>query len=112
MNSRGLSSAERRARFKKRVMYWAARLRVEPSQIRIQEMRRKWASCSTLGWVTFAADLIDQRRGFQDYVIVHELLHLRLSNHKRLFRALLSAHVPAWRRYAGTRFEARKERSL
>lgn len=107
MKRRKLSRAQRRAGFKKRVTIWADRLRVQPAQIRIQEMRRKWASCSTLGWVTFAADLVDQRRGFQDYVIVHELLHLRLPNHKRLFRALLSAHVPAWRRYASARLDVR-----
>ena len=40
---------------------------------------------------------------FQDYVIAHELLHLRVPNHGPLFKALLTAHVPAWRRYELTR---------
>ena len=30
---------------------------------------------------------------------VHELLHLRVRNHGKLFRALMSAHVPGWRRW-------------
>ena len=46
-----------------------------------------------------ASDLADQEPGFQDFVIAHELLHLRVSNHGRLFKALLAAHVPDWRRF-------------
>ena len=47
---------------------------------------RKWGSCSTRGIVTLAADLADQQTGFQDFVIAHELLHLRVPNHGRLFK--------------------------
>jgi hypothetical protein len=39
-------------------------------------------------------------RAFQDFVIVHELLHLRVPNHGRLFKALLSVHAPGWRKSA------------
>jgi hypothetical protein len=78
-------------------MAWAIKLRVNPKVIRVQEMRRKWGSCSSAGTVTFAADLIEQGRRFQDYVMVHELLHLRYSAHGRVFRALMSAHVAGWR---------------
>ena len=35
---------------------------------------------------------------FQDYVIVHELVHLKIPNHGRLFKSLLSAHLPEWRK--------------
>ena len=62
-------------------------------------MTRKWGSCSTLGIVTLASDLADRNPGFQDFVIAHELLHLRVPNHGKLFKALLTAHVPAWRSY-------------
>jgi hypothetical protein len=90
----------RRARFKGRVTTWAARLRVQPTQIRLQRMTRKWASCSTAGWLSFSTALMRQPHTFQDFVIVHELLHLRVPNHGRLFKALLSAHVPGWRAQA------------
>jgi predicted metal-dependent hydrolase len=33
-------------------------------------------------------------------VIVHELLHLRVPNHGRLFKAMLSVYVPGWHRLA------------
>lgn len=60
-------------------------------------MTRKWGSCSASGIITLADDLAEQAPGFQDFVIVHELLHLRVPNHGRVFRALMSLHVPDWR---------------
>ena len=65
-------------------------------------MTRKWGSCSTSGIVTLAADLADQEPGFLDFVIAHELLHLRVPNHGKLFKALMTVHVPDWKkRYTG-----------
>ena len=60
-------------------------------------MVHKWGSCSSRGTVTLAEDLADRPAEFQNVVVVHELLHLRIPNHGRLFRALMSAHVPDWR---------------
>lgn len=80
-----------------RALAWAVKLRVNPRVVRVQDMRRKWGSCSSAGTVTLATDLLDRDQGFQDYVIVHELLHLRYSKHGRMFKALMSAHVPRWR---------------
>ena len=62
-------------------------------------MTRKWGSCSTLGTVTLAADLADREAGFQDFVIAHELLHLRVPNHGKLFKALLAVHLPDWKQH-------------
>ena len=81
-----------------RVEYWAQRLNVRPRLVRVQRMTRKWGSCSTSGIVTLAADLAEQGSDFQDFVIAHELLHLRVPNHGKLFKALMTAHVPDWRR--------------
>ena len=85
--------------FRERVHTWAHRVRVTPAQVRVQRMSRKWASCSTRGWCTFASDLLEETRAFQDYVIVHELLHLKVRNHSRVFRSLLTTHIPHWRRF-------------
>lgn len=72
-------------------------LNVAPRAIRVQRMKRKWGSCSTLGTITLAADLSACNESFQDFVIVHELLHLRVPNHGRLFKTLLTVHIPRWR---------------
>lgn len=78
-------------------MAWAVKLRVNPRVIRVQEMRRKWGSCSAKGIVTLAADLVDEDVSFQSFVIVHELLHLKYETHGRVFKAVMSAHLPGWR---------------
>ena len=80
----------------RRALAWALKLKVNPRVVRVQAMRHKWGSCSSAGTVTLASDLLDQDAHFQDYVIVHELLHLRYATHGRMFRALMSAHVPGW----------------
>ena len=90
---------ERREAVRSRVEHWARRLNVCPRRVRVQRMTRKWGSCSTSGIVTLAADLADQPSGFQDFVIAHELLHLRVPNHGKLFKALMTAHVPDWKRH-------------
>lgn len=79
--------------FKAEVGGWAERIGVEPSEIHIRPMRRKWASCSSRGRVTFDVALLAQPRAFRDEVIVHELLHLKVPNHGQLFHALLRAHL-------------------
>lgn len=84
---------------RRRTLAWAVKLHVNPMVVRVQEMSRKWGSCSSRGTVTLALDLVDQDDRFQDFVIVHELLHLRFPTHGRLFKALLTAHVPGWQKF-------------
>lgn len=88
-----------RERLRRSVIPWARRLRVDPRVIRVQRMTRKWGSCSTTGIITLADDLTEQQIGFQNFVIAHELLHLRVPNHGKIFKALMSVHVPGWRAY-------------
>jgi hypothetical protein len=96
-----------RAQLYEKVVYWSQRLKVEARIIRVQRMTRKWGSCSTTGTITLAADLYEQEPGFQDFVIAHELLHLRVPKHGRLFNALMTAHVPNWRAFDVARHHPR-----
>lgn len=98
-----MTADQRRAALRRRVQAWARRLEVRPRLVRIRPMTRKWGSCSSRGIVTLAADLAERPPAFQDFVVAHELLHLRVPNHGRLFKALLSAHLPAWKIHDLTR---------
>ena len=82
--------------FKAEIARWAADMKVNPTQIRIQMMTKKWASCSSKGRICFSTDLLQEPRAFQEYVVVHELLHLQVPNHGKLFKSLMNAYLPRW----------------
>jgi len=81
------------ALFRAEVRSWATRIGVEPREVHVRPMRRKWASCSTKGRLTFDAGLLRESARVRTEVIVHELLHLKVPNHGRLFRSLVRAHL-------------------
>jgi predicted metal-dependent hydrolase len=81
---------------KAEIARWAAAMKVKPVQIRVQRMTKKWASCSNKGRVSFSTDLLQEQRTVQEYVIVHELLHLQVPNHGKLFKSLMNAYLPGW----------------
>jgi predicted metal-dependent hydrolase len=84
---------EPREKFAQRTREWAARLDVRVRAVTIRKMRRKWASCSTAGRLTFDESLLSKPDELQHYVIVHELLHVRVPNHGKLWKALMRAHL-------------------
>jgi len=77
--------------FKAEVAAWARRIGVEPKEVRLQPMKRKWASCSRQGRLTFDPALLRQPAPFRAKAIVHELLHLKVPHHGKLFQALCQA---------------------
>ncbi len=76
---------------------WAARLGVQVRRVQLRAMRNKWGSISTAGTLTLASDLLSVPRRLVEYVICHELLHLKVPTHNRVYRLLLSRHIPNWR---------------
>ncbi len=79
--------------FKARVLEWAAKLGVKASRLYIRPMHNKWASCSTAGTLSFNSELLALEREIGDYVIVHELLHMHVPNHGKLWKSLMRAHL-------------------
>jgi hypothetical protein len=72
---------------------WARRVGVELREIQIRSMMRKWASCSSKGRLSFNAELLRRPAAFRAEVIVHELVHLKVPNHGKLFRSLVRAYL-------------------
>lgn len=79
------------------VKVWEQRLDVQVQRVQLQPMRNKWGSISTIGNLTLASDLLTLPRSLVEYVICHELLHLKVPNHTKLYRLLLSRYIPDWR---------------
>ena len=79
--------------FKAEVKAWAQRIGVNPREVHLRPMRRKWGSCSTSGRLTFNEELLAAPPEIRRRVIVEELLHLKVPNHGKLFRALLKSYL-------------------
>jgi predicted metal-dependent hydrolase len=75
----------------------APELGVEPKCIRIGDQRSRWGSCSTLGNLSFNWRLVLAPFDVLDYVVVHELCHMRVPNHSRRFWKLVETRRPGWR---------------
>ena len=79
--------------FKREVFDWADQVGVEPKEIHVRRMTKKWASCSSKGRLTFSFELLNKSNSQRAKVIVHELLHLKYDSHNKMFKSLLSAHL-------------------
>ncbi|HET8605907.1 MAG TPA: SprT family zinc-dependent metalloprotease [Gaiellaceae bacterium] len=75
----------------------AARLGLSVGRIRIADQRSRWGSCSARGTLSFNWRLALAPFEVLDYVVVHELCHLREPNHSRRFWALVESARPGWR---------------
>jgi predicted metal-dependent hydrolase len=75
----------------------AERLGVAYRRIRIGAQRTRWGSCSPGGTLSFNWRLVLAPAEVLDYVIVHELCHLRVPNHSRRFWRLVEWRRPHWR---------------
>ena len=69
-----------------------------PPPFRLLEMTRQWGSCSPTGEVILNPHLIKAPRQCIDYVLVHELAHLKHHDHGRDFWKLIDAHAGDWRK--------------
>lgn len=78
------------------VQQWSDRIQVKVKQIQLRPMKRKWASISTTGRLTLNTQLLDLPRELGEFVIVHELVHLLVPNHGKLFKCFMSAYQPDW----------------
>ena len=64
----------------------------------IRAMHRQWGSCSPNGRIALNVGLMKVRTDCIDYVILHELVHLKEHNHGPAFYRTLDRHLPDWRR--------------
>lgn len=91
---------EARDRFEARADHYAAEMGVAYEKIEIRNQRTKWGSCSTSGTLGLNWRLMMARPEIIDYVVVHELAHLREANHNREFWMIVATHDPEYREHA------------
>jgi hypothetical protein len=77
----------------------SARLGLTYNRIIIREQKTRWGSCSHKGNLSFNWKLIMAPEPVIDYVIIHELAHLKEMNHTKRFWELVAEHCPRWREH-------------
>ena len=80
-----------------RASHFAKHMNVSPANIRIGSAKRSWGSCTSYGRLTFSWRLIMAPPEAVDYVVVHELAHLRQLNHSPGFWAIVARIMPDWK---------------
>lgn len=80
--------------FRERIEKFADELGVKPQKLFIKEQKTRWGSCSSKGNINLNWRLILAPMGIIDYVIVHELAHLRHMNHSKEFWATVESVLP------------------
>lgn len=84
-----------------RVDYWLAKMASElpqlPASVSVRQYRSRWGSCSSRGELKFNYLLAMVPKSVFDYVVVHELCHLKHMHHGKAFWLMVEAYCPQWR---------------
>ncbi|MEE0510634.1 MAG: SprT family zinc-dependent metalloprotease [Peptococcaceae bacterium] len=80
-----------------RVAQWAPRVGVQPQALHIRTQHTLWGSCSSTGRLSLNAFLMLAPDAVRDYVVVHELCHLKEMNHSARFWAEVEKVLPDYR---------------
>ena len=80
-----------------RVEYYALLMGVKPTAVRFSRARTRFGSCSAKNSITFSIRLMDYPLTAVDYVIVHELAHIRYKNHGSEFYRFIASVMPDYK---------------
>jgi predicted metal-dependent hydrolase len=82
---------------KERISRFAGQLGVRPKSIEIKNQKSRWGSCSYAGILRFNWKIIMAPVSVLDYIIVHELCHLKHPNHSAAFWNEVQSLIPDYR---------------
>lgn len=84
-------------RILERLEFWNRVYGFSWKSVAIRNQKTRWGSCSRRGTLSFNYRLILLAPELLDYVVVHELCHLKEFNHSRAFWELVGRGIPDWR---------------
>ena len=81
----------------KKVEYFSKLMEVEPKGVSITSAQKRFGSCSNKGRLCFSFNLMQYPDEAVDYVVVHELAHLKELNHSKKFWAIVECYMPDYK---------------
>ena len=81
----------------KSVQEFSAKMQLSPSGLSFRAQKTRWGSCSSRGRISLNWKLVIAPLEVIDYVVIHELAHLRFYNHSDLFWSLVETQAPNYR---------------
>jgi len=82
-----------------RVEYFSQKMNLNYNEIKFRKMKSRWGSCSSKKVLTFNTELIKTKKELIDYVVVHELAHLKHMNHSKKFHILVEEYLADSKEY-------------
>lgn len=83
--------------FNERVEYYSDIIRMKPKAIAVKKQKTRWGSCSSRGNINLNIKLLMLPPDIMDYVIVHEMIHLKIMNHSSEFWKSVASVLPDYR---------------
>ncbi|MBE6762161.1 MAG: M48 family metallopeptidase [Ruminococcaceae bacterium] len=84
----------------KRVEYYSKIMQLYPKSIKINHAKTRFGSCSSQNNINFSVYLMLYPVEAIDYVVVHELAHIKYKNHQKEFYNLVEKYLPNYKKYA------------
>lgn len=91
-----------KAILEERLPYWQRKTGLNPNAVRVRHNRTRWGSCSSGGNLSFSLYLAQLESQLLDYVLVHELQHIRHQNHQSAFWRGVEEHIAGSKRLRNT----------
>lgn len=84
----------------KRVEYYSRIMKLYPKAVKINSAKTRFGSCSSQNNLNFSAFLMLYPIEAIDYVVVHELAHIKYKNHQKEFYNLVASYMPDYKKRA------------
>lgn len=84
---------------KNKIEKYTKLLKERPNKVRIRDINYAWGSCSSNRNITINKKLARKEEKVIEYVILHEMCHLKYMNHSKEFWALVETYMPEYQKY-------------
>lgn len=81
------------------VEHWASEMKLTPNRISFRKTKRQWGSCSRRDDLSFNTMAMKLPLDVIQYIIVHELAHIKHKHHQKSFWSLVEKYMPNYRQH-------------